>query len=169
MSVVEGASIGGPVGAHPATLQTAVMDDETLSPAAIQAIVHRGVPLAAAWGIEVASAAGGSATCRLPWREELLRPGGTVSGPALMGLADVAMWAALLGISGGRDESLTTSLTIHFLRRLQPGPVLAEARVLKRGRIIVGEVLIRAEASEEAAAHVTTSWAAVSPAPRPSR
>lgn len=139
------------------------MDDAAPSPATIQEVVHRGVPLAAAWGIEVLSAAAGSATCRLPWHESLLRPGGTVSGPALMGLADVAMWAALLGLTGGRDESLTTSLTIHFLRRLDPGPVLAEARVLKRGRIIVGEVTIRGEGAEEMAAHVTTSWAAVMP------
>lgn len=145
------------------------MDDAPPSPAALQAVVHQGVPLAAAWGIEVLAAADGAATCRLPWREELLRPGGTVSGPALMGLADVAMWAALLGITGGKDESLTTSLTIHFLRRLAPGPVLAEARILKRGRIIVGEVMIRSEASEEVAAHVTTSWAAVSPVRHPSR
>lgn len=145
------------------------MDQETPTPAEIQSIVHRGVPLAAAWGVEVLGAAGGRATCRLPWREELLRPGGTMSGPALMGLADVAMWAALLGVTGGRDESLTTSLTIHFLRRLAPGPVLAEARLLKRGRIIVGEVMIRSETEEEVAAHVTTSWAAVSPAARPSR
>lgn len=145
------------------------MDDAPTPLAAIQEMVHRGVPLAAAWGIEVLEAAGGRAACRLPWREELLRPGGTMSGPALMGLADVAMWAALLGVTGGRDESLTTSLTIHFLRRLAPGPVLAEARLLKRGRIIVGEVLIRSEASPEVAAHVTTSWAAVSPAARPSR
>jgi uncharacterized protein (TIGR00369 family) len=139
------------------------MDDAAPSLATLQEAIHRGVPLAAAWGIEVLAAAGGSATCRLPWREALLRPGGTVSGPALMGLADVAMWAALLGVTGGRDESLTTSLTIHFLRRLPPGPVLAEARILKRGRIIVGEVLIRGEGSAETAAHVTTSWAAVTP------
>ncbi|MBR0671920.1 PaaI family thioesterase [Neoroseomonas soli] len=139
------------------------MDDAAPSSASIQDVVHRGVPLAAAWGIEVLAAAGGSATCRLPWRESLLRPGGTVSGPALMGLADVAMWAALLGLTGGRDESLTTSLTIHFLRRLDPGPVLAEARVLKPGRIIVGEVMIRGETATEIAAHVTTSWAAVVP------
>lgn len=146
------------------------MDEAPPPAAAIQEVVHRGVPLAAAWGIEVLHAAGGLATCRLPWREELLRPGGTVSGPALMGLADVAMWAALLGVTGGRDESLTTSLTIHFLRRLAPGPVLAEARILRRGRIIVGEVMIRSEAAEEVAAHVTTAWAAVSPAgTRPSR
>jgi uncharacterized protein (TIGR00369 family) len=139
------------------------MDDAAPTPDAIQAAVYRGVPLAAAWGIEVLQASGGTATCRLPWQEALLRPGGTVSGPALMGLADVAMWAALLGLTAGRDESLTTSLTIHFLRRLLPGPVIAEARVLKRGRIIVGEVLMRGEASSEIAAHVTTSWAAVTP------
>lgn len=139
------------------------MTEEAPSPEAIQAVVHRGVPLAAAWGVEVLAAAGGTATCRLPWQEALLRPGGTVSGPALMGLADVAMWAALLGVTGGKDESLTTSLTIHFLRRLAPGAVLAEARVLKRGRIIVGEVLIRSDGSDEIAAHVTTSWAAVAP------
>lgn len=139
------------------------MDDAAPSPAAIQEVVHRGVPLAASWGIEVLAAAGGSATCRMPWRDILLRPGGTMSGPALMGLADVAMWAALLGLTGGRDESLTTSLTIHFLRRLDPGPVLAEARVLKRGRIIVGDVMIRSETATEIAAHVTTSWAAVVP------
>ncbi len=145
------------------------MDETPPDIAAIQAIMHRGVPLAAAWGVEVLQAEGGTATCRLPWKEELLRPGGTVSGPALMGFADIAMWAALLGLTGGRDESLTTSLTIHFLRRLDPGPVLAEARVLKRGRIIVGEVTMRGEGAAEIAAHVTTSWAAVSPAARPSR
>lgn len=139
------------------------MDQPAPTPRAIEEIIHRGVPLAAAWGIEVLDAGGGTATCRLPWRAELLRPGGTMSGPALMGLADVAMWAALLGLSGGRDESLTTSLAINFLRRLQPGPVLAEARVLKRGRIIFGEVAIRGEALLEIAAHVTTSWASVAP------
>lgn len=141
------------------------MDVDPPSPAEIQRIVHAGVPLAAAWGIEVVTAAGGTATCRLPWRTELLRPGGTVSGPALMGLADVAMWAALLGVTGGRDESLTTNLTINFLRRLAPGPVVAEARLLKRGRLIFGEVLIRSESSTEVAAHVTTTWAAITPRP----
>lgn len=139
------------------------MDDSAPPPRMIEQIVHRGVPLAAAWGIEVLRAEGGRATCRLPWREELLRPGGTISGPALMGLADVTMWAALLGLAGGRDESLTTGLSINFLRRLPPGAVLAEARVLKRGRIIFGEVPIRGEGTAEIAAHVMTNWAAATP------
>jgi uncharacterized protein (TIGR00369 family) len=101
---------------------------------------------------------------RLPSRPDLLRPGGTVSGPALMGLADVAMWAALLGVTGGRDESVTSTVTVNFLRPFAPGPVLAEARLLKRGkRMVFGEVLLRAEASEDVSAHVTTSWAVIAP------
>ena len=135
------------------------MDDATTAPDAIQAVVYRGVPLAAAWGIEVLQASGGTATCRLPWQEALLRPGGTVSGPALMGLADVAMWAALLGLTGGRDESLTTSLTIHFLRRLAPGPVIAEARLLKLGRrLAYGEVLLLSEGETAPVAHATGTY-----------
>lgn len=138
----------------------------SIAPAEIERIVHEGVPLAAAWGVSVVSAADGIATCRLPWQDSLLRPGGTVSGPALMGLADVAMWAALLSLTDGKDESLTTSLSINFLRRMPPGAVLAEARVLKRGRVIFGEVLIRGEGEDKLAAHVTTSWAEAPSAPR---
>jgi len=127
----------------------------------MQARVRQGVPLAEAWRVEVLEAEAGRAVLRLPRDKLLLRPGGTVSGPALMGLADMAMWAALLSLSDGRDESLTANLAITFLRPAGPGPVLAEARVIKRGRTLsYGEVLLRAEGAAEPAAHVTTSWAA---------
>ncbi|MBD0275135.1 MAG: PaaI family thioesterase, partial [Acetobacteraceae bacterium] len=120
--------------ADPAPLPT---PKRRCSPAEIQAIVHAGVPIAAGWGVEVVEAAEGRATVRLPFRPDLLRPGGTVSGPALMGLADVAMWAALLGVTGGRDESVTSTMTVNFLRSFAPGPVLGEARLLKRGKRMV--------------------------------
>lgn len=133
--------------------------------AEIQAILRNGVPLAAEWGVEVLAAEGGAALVRLPFRPVLLRPGNTVSGPALMGLADVAMWAALLGVTGGRDESVTSTMTVNFLRPAGDGPVLAEARIVKRGkRQVFGEVLLRAEGSEELAAHVTTTWTVLAPA-----
>ena len=107
-------------------------------------------------------AAEGRALLRLPPGEALLRPGGTVSGPVLMGLADVAMWVALLTLTEGRDESLTSSLSITFLRPPPQGAVLAEARVIKRGRTLsYGEIFLRAEGAEQPCAHVTTSWAAV--------
>ena len=128
----------------------------------LQARVREGVPLAGAWGVEVLEAGESRALLRLPQRVDLLRPGGTVSGPAMMGLADVAMWVALLSLTEGRDESLTASLSITFLRAPPPGPVLAEARVIKKGRTLsYGEVTLRAEGAAEPCAHVTTSWAAV--------
>lgn len=138
---------------------------ERCSPADIQAVVHAGVPIAETWGVEVLEAADGRAVVRLPYRADLLRPGGTVSGPALMGLADVAMWAALLGVTDGRDESVTSTMTVNFLRPFAPGPVLAEARLLKRGkRMVFGEVLLRAEGAADVSAHVTTSWVVIAPA-----
>lgn len=133
----------------------------------MQARIREGVPLAGAWGVEVLEAADGRALLRLPADAALLRPGGTVCGPALMGLADVAMWAALLTLTQGRDESLTASLSITFLRPPPPGAVLAEARVIKRGRMLsYGEIFLRAEGTEQPCAHVTTSWAQIaSPTP----
>ncbi|TCZ66566.1 PaaI family thioesterase [Roseicella aquatilis] len=134
------------------------------SPAEIQAIVREGVPLAGEWGVEVLAAEGGAALIRLPAKPVLLRPGNTLSGPALMGLADVAMWAALLSTTGGRDDSVTSTMTVNFLRPAGSGPVLAEARIVKRGRrMLFGEILIRAEGSEEVATHVTTTWAVIAP------
>ncbi|MCU0890020.1 MAG: PaaI family thioesterase [Rubritepida sp.] len=135
-----------------------------MSPAEIEAIVHRGVPLAAAWGVRVRSAAGGIAEVELPANPALLRPGGTLSGPALMGLADVAMWAALLGISEGQDESLTATMNVAFLRPAGPGPVIATARLIKPGgRTRFGEVTIRRVGGEEVVMHVTTSWVGLTP------
>ncbi|MBL6455082.1 PaaI family thioesterase [Belnapia sp. T6] len=132
--------------------------------AGIQAVMRRGVPLAEAWGIEVLEAAAGRALLRLPAQPLLLRPGNTISGPALMGLADVAMWAALLSLTEGRDESVTSTMTVNFLRPAGSGPVLAEARLVKRGkRMVFGEILLRAEGSEEIAAHITTTWAVIGP------
>ena len=133
----------------------------TISASEMQRLVHAGVPLAAAWGGVVLDAAEGVARLRLPHRDDLLRPGGTVSGPALMGLADVAMWAALLSLTGGRDESLTANLAITFLRPPAPRAVIAEARVIKKGRTLsYGEVDLRSEGEPAPCAHVTTSWAA---------
>lgn len=132
------------------------------TPTALDAIIAEGVPLVSGWGAQVLAAADGAATVRLPYRADLLRPGNTVSGPAIMGLADVAMWAALLSLTGGRDESVTSTMTVNFLRQAGPNPVIAEARIIKRGRrAIFGEVIIRAEGSDDICTHVTTTWTVI--------
>ena len=128
-------------------------------------IVRWGVPLADQWGIEVIHAEEGVAHLRLPASPLLLRPGNTVSGPAIMGLVDVAMWAALLTTTQGRDNSVTSSMNVNFLRPAGPGPIVAEARIVKGGkRMLYGEIVVRAEDRDEIAAHCTTHWVVIAKA-----
>jgi uncharacterized protein (TIGR00369 family) len=132
--------------------------------ARLQATIHAGLPLAEAWGIELLAAEAGTARLRLPHRPELLRPGNTVSGPALMGLADVAMWAALLSTSQGQNNSVTSNMNVNFLSAAGPGPLIAEARIVKAGkRMLYGDILIYAEGAENPAVHVTTHWVVIAP------
>ncbi|MDB5415575.1 MAG: Thioesterase superfamily protein [Rubritepida sp.] len=133
-----------------------------MSPAEIEAIMHRGLPLAAAWGVRVLEAGPEQARVELPSSAMVLRPGNTVSGPAIMGLADMAMWAVLLAGTQGRDESLTSNMHVNFLRPCGPGPIVATARIIKGGgRTIFGEVVVTRADTGEVAAHVTTSWVRV--------
>jgi uncharacterized protein (TIGR00369 family) len=101
-------------------------------------------------------------TCRLRQRysDQMLRPGGTISGPTLMALADCAMYVALLSAIGPLALAVTTNLSINFLRRGVPGhDVIAEARLLKLGkRLAVGEVTLLSASSPDPIGHVTTTY-----------
>ena len=73
-----------------------------------------------------------------------LRPGGTVSGPAIFALADCAFYMATLAMIGRQALAVTTSAAIDYMRKPTLAPLTAEARVLKLGRALsVGDVLIR--------------------------
>lgn len=101
----------------------------------------------------------GTARLRLLVREEHLRPGGTVSGPAMMALADIGLYVALLGAIGRVKFAVTTNLSINFLRRPGARDVVAECRYLKIGRsLAVGEAEIRAEGSDDVIAHVVATY-----------
>jgi uncharacterized protein (TIGR00369 family) len=94
-----------------------------------------------------------------------IRPGGTISGPTMMALADFAMYVAVLSAIGPIPLAVTTNLNINFLRRPEPRDLLAEARLLKLGRrLAVGEVVIRSDGVEEAVAHVTSTYSIPPPA-----
>jgi uncharacterized protein (TIGR00369 family) len=101
-------------------------------------------------------------TCqvRQRFRESMLRPGGTISGPTLMVLADLAMYVVLLSAIGPIGLAVTTNLNINFLRKGQPGQdVLAAARLLKLGkRLAVGEVNLLSGSSPDPIAHVTSTY-----------
>lgn len=83
------------------------------------------------------------ARVRMVAGEADLRPGGTVSGPALFALADVAFYIAVLAAIGREALAVTTNISLDFMRKAGPGELVAEARVLKLGRVlVVGDVLI---------------------------
>ncbi|QDF38386.1 PaaI family thioesterase [Bradyrhizobium symbiodeficiens] len=110
--------------------------------------------------IMIESADGQTCLLRQRFSEKMLRPGGTVSGPTLMALADFAMYVVLLSAIGPVGLAVTTNLNINFLRKGQPGQdVLAEARLLKLGkRLAVGEVKLLSGTSPDPIAHVTSTY-----------
>ncbi len=100
-----------------------------------------------------------SARVRMPFAERHLRPGGTVSGPSLMTLADTAMYVAVLAAIGPVPLAVTTNLSINFLRRPRPADVVAEARLLKLGkRLAVGDVALYSDGEPEMVAHATLTY-----------
>lgn len=100
------------------------------------------------------------ATVRMEAREADLRPGGTVSGPAMFGLADVAFYIVTLAMIGPEPLTVTTNCAIDFLRKPAPGALTAEARLLKLGRTMsVGDVLIFSEGVEGPVARAGLTYA----------
>ncbi|MFK3917894.1 PaaI family thioesterase [Psychrobacter sp. NPDC078501] len=89
-----------------------------------------------------------------------LRPGGTVSGPVMMAVADVAIYVAILGRIGIVPLTVTTSLTINFLRKPSASArIIAECTLMKVGRtLIVGEVSLYSEGSDDMVAHVVGTY-----------
>lgn len=108
----------------------------------------------------IESADGTTCLLRQRYSERMLRPGGTVSGPTLMALADCAMYVVLLSAIGPVGLAVTTNLNINFLRKGQAGQdILAEARILKLGkRLAVGEVNLLSGTSPDPVAHVTATY-----------
>jgi uncharacterized protein (TIGR00369 family) len=101
-----------------------------------------------------------TARVRLRFNRRMLRPGDTVAGPALMSLADLAMWVAVLSAVGPVAMTVTTHLDINFLRFVGPHDVVADVRLLKLGqRIAVGDVLMTADGATEPCARASVTYA----------
>jgi uncharacterized protein (TIGR00369 family) len=96
---------------------------------------------------------------RRHFQEDYIRPGGTISGPTMMELADFAMYVAVFSAIGPKPLAVTTNLNINFLRKPGKGDLIADARLLKIGkRLAVGEVTIFSDGMPEPVAHVTSTY-----------
>ncbi|MEN3793743.1 PaaI family thioesterase [Fulvimarina sp. MAC3] len=110
-------------------------------------------------GLSVAEVSPRRATLKLETEKRHLRPGGTVSGPTLFAIADVAGWLSILTEVGPKALTVTTNLNINFLKKPQPGAILGKGQVLKLGsRLAVTEVSIVNESDGDLVAHATATY-----------
>ncbi|MFI5012719.1 MAG: PaaI family thioesterase [Hyphomicrobiales bacterium] len=99
------------------------------------------------------------ARLRAAYHESQIRPGGTLSGPTMMTLADVSLYVAVLAAIGPVALAVTTNLNINFLRKPAPRDLVSESRLMKLGRrLAVGEVTIFSDGEDEPVAHVTGTY-----------
>jgi uncharacterized protein (TIGR00369 family) len=97
---------------------------------------------------------------RMQFRPELVRAGGTISGPAMMYLADTAAYFITLAHAGPLPHMATANLDIHFLSRPKPVDIIATARLLRLGRrLAVSTVEIRSDGTDDVVAHSTVTYA----------
>jgi uncharacterized protein (TIGR00369 family) len=100
-----------------------------------------------------------SARLRLAYHERHIRPGGTLSGPAMMALADLALYVAILANIGPVGLAVTTNLAFNFLRKPGPRDLIAECRLMKLGkRLAMGEVAMRSDGDDAIVCHATGTY-----------
>ncbi|MFO1152660.1 MAG: PaaI family thioesterase [Rhodospirillales bacterium] len=122
-------------------------------------IIRDDLPWAYEIGMHTDYVKRGSAALRLPFRESMLRPGGVVSGPTIMALADACMYAVVLSLVGKLKLTVTSNFSIYFLHPAAPVDLLAEGRMIKLGRrLAVMEVTVHSEGKTTPVAHATGTY-----------
>lgn len=101
-----------------------------------------------------------ASTVRYRVNDSQLRPGGTISGPTIMTVADFALYVAILGEIGLVGLAVTTNININFLRKPDgQRNLIGECRLIKVGKaLVVGEVWVYSEGQQEPVAHVTGTY-----------
>lgn len=126
----------------------------------VQGLIRLGVPMAEDIDLRIDHLDGDKAVARVPFHGKLVRPGGTLSGPTIMALADAAMYAVVLGRLGRVEMAVTANLNINFLAKPKPVDLVAEARILRLSRRqAVCEVSLYSQGEDDLVAHVTGTYA----------
>lgn len=121
------------------------------------ALIDAELPWAVDAGIKLQSIEYGKVTLGLPYQERSIRPGGSISGPHMMMLADATMYAVVLSMIGKVELAVTTSFNINFLRKPTESDLTAEGKIIKLGkRLAVLEVSIFSK--EDIVAHATGTY-----------
>ncbi len=103
----------------------------------------------------------GEITMRLLTQDRHLRPGGTISGPSMFALADVAAYVVTLSMIGPKALAVTTNCSIDFMRKPQAGvDLVARARLLKLGKqLSVTDVMLYSVGLDAPVARASLTYA----------
>lgn len=125
-----------------------------------EAAIRFGIPIMNQFSFRMECLEAGYARMRMQFDERHIRPGGTISGPLLVMVADAALYAMVMSVLGMELLAVTSNLNIHFLRKPSPVDVIGEATMIRKGRRnIVGQVMLYSDGEAEPIAHVTGSYA----------
>ena len=128
----------------------------------VERLIREGVPETIGRGLKIESVQGGRARARYPFNPRSIRPGGAISGPTIMGLADAAMYAAILSKLGRFEMAVTSQLNINFLNKATHTDLIADAEILRMSkRTAFMEVRIYSEGSDDMTAFATGSYVLV--------
>jgi uncharacterized protein (TIGR00369 family) len=119
------------------------------------------IPFFALMKFEVVEIGFEYALFRARYDKQSLRPGGTIAGPVMMGLADAAFYAAVMSVIGPVELAVTTNLSINFLRKPGPEDIYCRAGILKLGkRLTVCDAIIYSEGIgiDKPVAHATGTY-----------
>lgn len=128
--------------------------------AAFIGLLDEHMPQVRSGGFSVLDIGWGRCTMRVEADGSTGRAGGSIAGPTMFALADLALYGAVLSQIGEVPLAVTSDMTIHFLRKPPLRPLIGEARILKPGkRLAYGEVLIRSLDDHVPVAHATGTYA----------
>jgi uncharacterized protein (TIGR00369 family) len=124
---------------------------------AFNQLIENELPWAMEAGITLQQIETGKVLMSLPYQPVSIRPGGSISGPQMMMLADVCMYAVVLSSIGEVKLAVTTNFNINFLRKPSECDLSAEGKIIKLGkRLAVMEVSI--SDSNDLVAHATGTY-----------
>lgn len=136
-----------------------------LDAAAFERLAKEILPMSMMLDFTVEAMRWGRVRIRMPASPQLLRPGGTIAGPALMTLADLGMYALVMSCIGPVEMAVTSNLTMNFLRRPAAVATILEGRILRLGkRLAFGDCLLFSENDAQPVAQATITYALPPPA-----
>lgn len=134
-----------------------MFDQPKLDAQTVQDLLHGAMP--AASGIRVESISANQATIKINYGDWMLRPGNTLSGPAIMTAADTAMYVLILSHYGPELLAVTSTMNINFLNKPKKGDLIAIGRFKKAGkRLVFCDVDVYSSAAPESVAHVSGTY-----------